>query len=248
MPFNDTSNKQGLIQDCETWTNLGDGVISGDSTLKAQFTRLMNVHNAKIQAELQLLTGAAGPEDTNYSSQQFSTFDIVANQNDYTFTVDEAGNTISDITGISILTAVGSTEYLPLRKLTLDDPRAQLIMSPNPTRIGVPSGFLEKNSTVFFDTLPVDSITDGGKLFYRLVPSYFVAADDTKKPGFAEGYHRILSVRSSIDWLAINKPEATVLIERAMSEDRELMAGLRAYTRQRNPTRRRVVGERPRSI
>lgn len=248
MQFSDTSTKQGLIQDCEFLTNLGDGVISGDSALLAQFTRLMNIRNAKIQAELQLLTGTAGPEDTNYTSQQFSTFDIKSGQNDYTFTTDQAGNTIEDITGVMILPAATSTQYTPLKELTLDVPEAMLIMSPNSTRIGVPSAYLEKNNTIFLNFTPNYDATDGGKLFYRLVPSYFVAADDTKKPGFAEGFHRILSVGASLDWLAVNKPDAALLIQYAVGEYKTLDDGLKAYTRQRNPTRRRIISSRPRSV
>ena len=38
LVFSDTTNKNGLIQECEFWTNLGDGTISGDTTLLAQFT------------------------------------------------------------------------------------------------------------------------------------------------------------------------------------------------------------------
>lgn len=248
MQFSDTSTKQGLIQDCEFLTNLGDGVISGDSALLAQFTRLMNIRDAKIQAELQLLSGTGGAEDTNYTSQQFSTFDIVSGQNDYTFDTDADGNTIADITGVMILPAANSTQYTPLKELTLDVPEAMLIMSPNSTRIGVPSAYLEKNNTVFLDFTPNYSATAGGKLFYRLVPSYFVAGDTTKKPGFAEGYHRILSVGSSLDWLSVNKPDATMLIQYALSEYKTLDDGLKAYTRQRNPTRRSIIGQRPRSI
>ena len=70
MQFSDTTTKSGLIQECEFWTKLGDGTISGTDLLLKQFTRLMNVRYAKVMARLQLITGADGAEDTNYTSQQ----------------------------------------------------------------------------------------------------------------------------------------------------------------------------------
>ena len=42
MPFSNTTTKGGLIQGCERWTNLGDAIISGDTTLLKQFTAAIN--------------------------------------------------------------------------------------------------------------------------------------------------------------------------------------------------------------
>jgi hypothetical protein len=249
MQFSDTTNKQGLLQDCEFWTGFGDGVITGDATLKATFTRLMNVKNAEVQAELQLLTGSsAGFEDTNYSDEQFSFFDIENGEHAHQFLTDADGNTISDITGVLILPSATSTEFVKLDKLTADTPKAEFVMSPNPSNVGIPSAYLEKNNTIYFDTVPNYEKAAGGKLFYRLVPSYFVPGDTTKKPGFAEGYHSILSVGGSLKWLLVNKPEATLLITAATRELADLRAGLKAYTKQRNPVRRRVTGARNKAI
>lgn len=247
MQFSDTTNKSGLLQDCEFLTNLGDAIITGDTTLKARFTSLLNIRYAQVMARLQTLTGAAGPEDTTYTSEQFSTFDIVKDQNSYTFTTDEDGNTISDIVAISILPAATSTEYLPLAKMTLDDSRALRAMSPNPSDIGVPCAYLEKGLTAYFDVTPNYAATDGGKLYYRLVPSYFTTSDTTKAPGFDEGYHRILSLGASLDWLRVNKAENTVLIQSITADFQTLDRGLEDYMRQRYPTRRRVFGSTRRS-
>ena len=42
MVFNDTTDKKGLIQDCELRTGLGDTAISGNAALLDHFTRLIN--------------------------------------------------------------------------------------------------------------------------------------------------------------------------------------------------------------
>lgn len=242
MQFSDTSNKQGLIQEFETLTGLGDGVVSGNTALLKEVTRRMNVRYSRILARLQLLTGRDGAEDTNYTDQQFSYFNITSGVGDYQFLTDESGNTITDITGVLILPSSTATEYMRLDQLTLDLPEAQLIMSPNPSRVGIPSGYIEKNNTVFFDYVPNYSVTNGGKLFYRLVPSYFVYTDTTKKPGFLEPYHDLTAVGAAIDWLAVNKPENTSLITILNGNFASGMRELEDYTKMKNPTRRRITG------
>jgi hypothetical protein len=235
MQFNDTTNKSGLLQDCEFWCGFGDGVITGDSTLKAVFTRLINQRYAKTLAKIQLISSRDGAEDVNYSGQQFSKFNIVLGQNDYQFLTDADGNTITDITGV-LIQSQGQTDYFSLTRLALSDEDAQLIMSPNATNTGTPSGFIEKNNTVFLDTLPNYSQSNGGKLFYRLVPSYFVSTDTSKAPGFVEDYHRILSIGAAYDWLCVNKPDASLLVGRCNTELGEMTSDLADYIRQKNPT------------
>jgi hypothetical protein len=234
MKFNDTTNKSGLIQDCEFWTNLGDGIISGDATLKAVFTRLLNIRLSRTIARIQLLSGRDGAEDFNYEDQQFSLFTITSGANSYQFLTDEDGNTITDITGV-LLQPSGSSDYVALSRLALSDSNALLVMSPNATSTGTPTGYIEKNNTIFFDKIPDYSAS--GKLFYRLVPSYFVAGDTTKTPGFVEGYHRLLSLGASFDWLLVNKSDNQILISRVEGEMKTMSDELADYIRQKNPTR-----------
>lgn len=241
MQFNDTTNKSGLLQDAEFWCGLADGAISGNSTLKAVFTRLINLRYAKTLAKVQLLSGKDGAEDTNYSGQQFSLFSIIAGQNDYQFLTDQDDNTITDITGV-LIQPPGQSDFVILKRLPLSNADAQLIMSPNASNTGTPKGYIEKNNTVFFDITPNFGGTDIGKLFYRLVPSYFTSTDTDKAPGFVEDYNRILSVGASYDWLCVNKPEATLLVERCNAELSEMTSDLADYIRQKNPTQIRVTG------
>jgi len=242
MQFSDTSTKQGLLQDCEFWCGLPDGSITGSTYLKAAFTRLINIEYAKTLAKLQLISREAGAEDTNYTDQQFALFDIDEGVNSYQFLTDAGGNTITDITGVLILPSATAADFEPLEKLMLDRSEAQLIMSPNTSNTGVPSGYIETNNTIFFDTLPSYSKTGGGKLFYHLVPSYFATSDTTKEPGFVESAHPILSVGASLKWLSVNKQDQTNLIATARAELATLMADFESYTRMKNPTRARLTG------
>jgi hypothetical protein len=238
MPFNDTTNKSGLIQDCEFWTNLGDAAISGDATLLKQFTRLLNIRLSTTFARLQILSANDGAEDRNFTSQQFSTFSIVSGRNDYEFLTDGDGNTISDITGVHIIPPT-SSDYVALKRLSLSDTDAQLVMSPNTSNSGTPSGYIEKGSIVFFDKLPNFSGT--GKLFYRLIPSYFLSSDTTKQPGIVDAGHRVLSLGASLDYVLVHKPENTALITRIEGNLAKTESLLEDYTRQKNPTRSQLI-------
>jgi hypothetical protein len=229
-----------LLQDCDFWCGLPVGTIAANSTLKALFTNLLNVEYAKTLGKLQILSGKDGAEDTNYEKQQFSLFDIDAGVNDYQFLTDAAGNTITDITGV-LIKPNGGTEFEPVERLALSDTDALLIMSPNSTNTGTPTGFIEKNNTVFFNKLPDYSAEEGGKLFYRLVPSYFATTDTLKKPGFVEHYHSILSTGASRKWIAVNKSDQTNLLTVVTSENKELTTDLATYIRQKNPTRTRLT-------
>lgn len=235
MQYSDTSTKQGLLQDCEFWTNLGDTGISGNATLKAQFTNRINRHYEKAMAKLGISRTTSGSDDTNYDNQNFSTFTISSGTHAYQFLTTEDGEAISDITGVLILPSATATEYVKLKEIPLSTTNVELILSPNASNTGVPTSYLERNNTVFFNCIPNYNAT--GKLFFNRVPSYFATTDTTKKPGFPAEYHQMLSLGASLDWLLVNKAEAAVLISRVETAYALLMKDFEAYARLRTPTR-----------
>ena len=261
MQYSDTTNRtQGLLQDCEHLCNFEAGHLtaSTSTTVKQLFTGLLN---RKLDRAMGMIGGnsrTAIADDTNYTNQPFSYFDIVSGQNDYQFLTDADGNSITDITGILILPSTSATDFVSLDKLLIggtqvnsvaasgvlgysiaDDPN--LILSPNPSNIGVPTAYLEQNNTVFFDKIPNYSKTGGGKLFYKRVPSYFAISDTTKAPGFNPEHHRILSLGSAYDWLLVNKPDQTMLITRIEAELRRAESEFETWVRMRNPAKGRMT-------
>lgn len=114
-------------------------------------------------------------------------------------------------------------------------------MSPNSQNTGIPSAYLEQNNTISFDVIPNYSVTNGGKLFYKRVPSYFVASDTTKAPGFTANHHRILSIGASYKWCIVNKPEQTMLITRIEAELKQKKDEIKTWVRMRNPNKSRLT-------
>ena len=83
MQFNDTTNKSGLIQDCETLLGMSDGDISGDSTLLKIFTRLINIWYRRANSWIWEVTGTWEYDDSNYTNLPVATTDLVDGQRDY---------------------------------------------------------------------------------------------------------------------------------------------------------------------
>lgn len=237
MQVSDTSGKGGLLQDCEQWCNLGDGGITGNTTLKALFINYLNRANDDVVAELQNLSRGPRTDDTNYTDQDFSTFQLETTHNDYQFLEDEDGNSITDIVGVSI--EKDTDKYEPLERLTLDKTDLQKILSPNADSIGTPSGFIEHNNTVFLNCIPVSAVT--AKLFFKRVPSYFTTSDTTKTPGFNPLFHSILSKKASHRWLSINKSENQVLLSEIKQLIASQMAGLITSAQMSNPVHNRMT-------
>lgn len=240
MQYSNTSTKDGLLQDIEFWLGTGDASVSGDATLKAQITNRLNRRYERAMGMLGATSRLSQADDTNYTNQPFSYFNIVSGQNDYQFLTDADGNSITDITSVLILPSTSATDYELLNRLTLDDEDAELFMSPNASNTGVPTGYIERNNTIFFDTIPNYSKTSGGKLFYKRVPSYFVVADTTKQPGFSAEHHQMLSLGVSYDWhLAHNSGNAT-LITRIEAELNRTEKEFKVYASLRNPIKSKM--------
>ena len=238
MVYNNTTTKNGLLQSIEFWTNLGDGAVSGDPLLKAVFTNRLNRRLDKYLGLLGAGSRQAQIDDTNFTNQPFSLFNIVSGQHDYEFLTDEDGNSISDITAVYYNSGDG---FKKLDKITLDNDEAELIMSPNDDSTGTPIKYVERNNSIFLSPVPSVSIEGGGKIFYKRCPSYFTIADTNKEPGIPFQFHEMLAIGASYDWLLVNKSNAQTLITRVEAELMKWEREFRTYVELRNPTKKRFT-------
>lgn len=227
-----------LLSSAEFWAGFEPNDITGDSKLKTIFTNRINRRLDRALGMLGAGSRLSQTDDTNYSEHPFSLFDIVEDQHDYEFLTDEDGNAITDIT--AVLIKIDDT-FKKLDKVTLDNDDAELIMSPN-AKPGTPYRYLERNNTIFLDPVPNYALTDGAKLFYKRVPSYFTTSDTTKQPGIPVQFHEMLAVGSAYDWLLVHKSNAQVEITRVEAELDRLEREFRTYNQLRNPQKNRMIG------
>lgn len=107
MQFNDTTNKRGLIQDCETLLGMTDGDISGDTTLLETFTRMINSWYRRVNSWIWEVTGTWEYDDSNYTDLPIATTTIVNNQQDY-----EIPSTAQKIDRVEVLDIGGNYQLI----------------------------------------------------------------------------------------------------------------------------------------
>lgn len=240
MILSNTVTKDGLLQSMELWGGFQDGDITGDDAMRKIAIALLNRKLDKYLGMLGAGSRNATIDDTNFTDQPFSTFDIEDGVWSYEFKEDEDGNLISDITAVLIKPSA-SGAFKKIKKLTLDNEDAELIMSGDTGKTGLPTGFIERNNTIFFDKTPDFDLTDGGKLFYKRSPSYFTDGDWTKEPGIPFQFHEMLAIDSIYSWVLIHKSNATTLITRIEAELNKWEKEFYTYVSMRNPQRGRLT-------
>lgn len=240
-PFSDTTKKNGLIQECEFWTGLGDGAISGDTTLLKVFTSRINQAFDRIAPYLYSFSDYLKWDDTNNTDLPIGTFNIVSGQSDYTIAADANSLAILNITGIRILPATNQTFYMDLAEVTADDPMAATVMSPNPTDIGTPRWFLKKGNTIYLFPQPNYSSTNGAKISFEREISYFASTDTTKEAGIPRTTQGLLPLYASYDWLVVNLPANGTLITRVEAQIAKREQALKNAIDGRYPARAQIT-------
>ena len=241
MQFSRTTTKDGLIQACEFWTNLGDAVISGDTTLLKIFTARINAAFDKVTPLLIRFGTYLRWDDANNGTPPSATFSIVLGTNAYTLALDAASLEVLNIASLSILPSATATQYVPLEEMTLDDPDAPRVLSPNTLDTGVPTKWLKQGNGIYFDRIPSYSATNGAKATIERPPSYFVSTDTTKEPGFPSPFHELLALYASESWLLVNKPGNQELIASVLGEIAKQEKNLAAAIGGTSPGRTRMT-------
>jgi hypothetical protein len=244
MVFNDTTTLTGIIQRMEEYTGLGDAGISGDTIKLKQATAKVNESFDELMPlVLAADTDTVQWDDENRTDQPIATFNLVANQNDYKVSTDANSLEILDIKKVMILPSATATIYAELPWATADEYDAALIMSPNTGVTGVPSRVLKRGNTLFFDLLPSYSATNGVKIFFERIESYFASTDTTKVPGIPRIFHPLLAKIAAYKWLIINKTSDTVLIGELKQQIAIDKAQLHSFIKQRSPSHKAMTME-----
>lgn len=85
MQYSDTTNKNGLIQRIEDHTQLGDGVISGDTTLLKKITAYVNEEVLQLTSDIMTLQDSFDWDDPYKTDFPIATTPLIAGQRDYQF-------------------------------------------------------------------------------------------------------------------------------------------------------------------
>lgn len=209
MKFSDTTNKDGIIQTCELLLDLGDGGISGNSTLLAQFTNLANVSDDNIVSQIMQNEGDYTWDDFNYTNFPIATKNLVttagSEQSDYALPVAASGSDASTflrLIKVNILDAGGNWQTVyPISESMVEQPLENIFNTP-----GFPKYYKQLANSIFLYPAPLDNqvtATNGLKLFFQRDNARWVTTDTTKQPGFPSIYHYLMPLEMSEAWAAI---------------------------------------------
>lgn len=208
MDFNDTTLKQGLVQDCDWWVN-------SDVTSYPLADKVRSA-NMGINEVVGLILGADGRwqfDDTNYTDLPIGTTNLVLNQQDYGIDVS-----MVDITRVECKDVNGNWQYLvPFDQKDLTPPlgtptpigtlTANATLGGNNYSLtefmntaGTPIYYDKIANSIFLYPKPSYNSTGGLKVYFQRKASYFVVADTTKRPGFANHLHRYISFYMAKDY------------------------------------------------
>ncbi len=202
VPYSDTTKKNGLLQICEKNCLLGDGSITGNALLKAQFTGDINLGVDKVFSLIFQVGGTWQFDDSNQTDYPIITTNLVAGQRDYSFTADSSGNLIHDI--YRVLVAGQNGLFYEIQPVDVSSGRAPMSYVSGQNVGGQPNSYDKLANGIFLDPIPNYNSTGGLKVYVNREGSYFVTTDTTKKAGFAGLFHEYPALYASYKYARTN--------------------------------------------
>lgn len=204
MQYSDTTNKDGILQECERYTAKGDAAISGDSFLIKQFTAMVNKHNRRVWHTIFESYGGWQYDDGNQTDLPAAADTLTADKTSYALPSDAL-----TIRGIEIKDSNGV--WTQLSPLTEEQIREREPLGEFYKTSGIPEYYQVVGDTVRI--FPAANWTQASsfKVFFDRGSVEFASTDTTETPGFVSEYHDILPIGASIDWLKVNRPNDSSL-------------------------------------
>ena len=186
--------------------------------------KTVDVNNA-LNKYMLLAISAEGKwqiDDSNQTDYPVVFGDVVASQQDYSFTTDATGNQILDIYKVRIKDSAGNWHTLKQRDITDQDDSFL-----NNTSTGTPTTYDLTANGIFLNDIPNYSSTDGLEIYVSRTPTYFTVNDTTKKAGIPWTHHEYLAIRPSYYYcLQKGLPQATALGQEMLRMEEVIMAGI----------------------
>jgi len=199
MQLSDITNRTGILELIEDLT----GTQSATTSSYTRTTKIRDVNNAYANYFLigAMTEGRWQLDDTNHTKYPIITTALTANQQDYSFTVDEQNNQILDIYRVEIVDPNGlAIELSPIDQFDIKGQALTEFMKDEATPI-----YYDKTANgIILYPAPNYTNSAGLKIYYNRTPSYFTVsstvASDTTKPGIPDVFHEYLALRPSYQY------------------------------------------------
>ncbi len=204
MQFNDTTLKDGLIQDCEMklFGDEGYGQISDDADRLLQFTNRLNRAQDRFTLLAMTASGKWQWDDENHKNAagndtyNIGVCSLEAGKRDYQFALEAL---IIDKVFIKISADGVYTEIYPVDP---DSERNTASLTNGLNVQGVPFRYDKRANAIFLDPIPSLNISAGLKVYFRRPAVDFVSTDTDRTPGFPTIFHPYLSLHASQGYAA----------------------------------------------
>lgn len=244
LVYSNTTTKSGIIQRIERklFGSNGDGTISGNTTLLAQFTGDVNVAMDRAFTVIFDADGRWQFDDANHTDYPIIRTNLVSGQRDYTFTADSNSNLILGIEKIAILPSATATEYQEIYPVDANSDGDSPFVVDNTGDTGVPTQYDKLGNGIFLEPIPNYNATNGLKIYISREASYFATSDTTKKPGFAGVFHEYLVLHVCYNYARDNNLATMALFERDMIKMEKEM---QEYYGKRAADERQIMTHKP---
>lgn len=187
MQYRDTTDRTGIVELLEDLTETQSA--SSSSYPIARKTRDINNALDDFAVLSVSSSGTWQADDTNHTKYPIIYTNIVANQQDYSFTEDEQGNQILDIYRVEIKDPNGNWQLIK----PYNENDEETALAEQSTETGTPTRYSKTANGIFLDRTPSYNSTGGLRIYFARTGSYFTASDTTKEPGIPNPFHRYLA-------------------------------------------------------
>lgn len=188
LQFSDTTNKAGLLQACERKVFNSDyGRITGDATLKLDFTARLNEGRSWVEELIMKSDTRWQWDDTNHPDYPIYTETMVDDQHDYQLETEHI-----KILRVGVANADGDISWL-----TPIDPRdAEMPLEEIYDTKGMPRFYDKRANSIFLYPAPSSTdttLSEGLKLWAQRTGDVFSSNDITQTPGFPSLFHQAVA-------------------------------------------------------
>lgn len=201
MVFNDTTNLDGIIQECEMKV-FGEnyGAISGNTTLLKRFTALCNTALDKVTHLILTSDTRWQWADSNYDDMTPATTDMTDNVSNYRLSTSHI-----KILGVEVKKTDGT--WVVVKPLDQADIQRQGIALDEFMNVkGVPQFYDKVGDVIKLYPAPDSAQVSCGAssqslaLYFQEGAEHFEYTDTTKEPGFVSLFHYIIPLYASLDY------------------------------------------------
>ena len=207
MIWNDTTNRQGVVQDMEDICGLGATGITGNTVLFQQFTRWANIWS-KVGASIAINAQDGWDfDDPSWTTYPSGTYTGTTNR-DYVFNSTEKLLKLK-----SVGMTYDGTNYVKAIPIdTNDQDFINVKADPNIDNYfsqAIPRYDPKANAIDIYPKFTQAQVDAGAKVyveFYREPKEFATTGTDSQEPGFASPFHQLVSKGASFEYASIYNP------------------------------------------